>query len=301
MPKLLLLVLFLSFTSIVSAQQEPQFTQYMYNTMSVNPAYAGQRQALSILALHREQWVGVDGAPKTQTLAIHSPTRKENVGLGLSIVNDEAGPLTETYVDANYSYSVRLGHDLKLALGLKGGFHSFRADWSKGDYLSPDVTFDENISQLSPTFGIGAYLNASNWYLGLSSSNMLETKHYSDIQLAEAKNKIHLYLIAGYVVELSPQFKLKPAALLKAVSGSPLIADFSLNTMLFERLVVGAAWRWDDSFATLAGFQINQNFYVGYSYDVTSTSLNNYEHGSHEILLRYEMIWPKKLISPRFF
>ena len=299
--KTLLFGLLLLTTSVVYAQQEPQFTQYMYNTMSVNPAYAGQRNALSVTVLHREQWVGIDGAPSTQTLAIHSPLKNKAVGLGLSVVRENIGPLSETYVDGNYSYTVLLNYHLRLSLGLKVGAHSLQTDWSKGTYKDPDVTYAENVSQLAPTFGAGGYLHSQQWYLGAAIANMLETKHYTTIQTMKAKDKIHAYLIGGYVFDVSSQFKLKPAFLLKGVSGSPLIADVSLNANIFNSFVLGAAWRWGDSYSALLGVQLSKKLYVGYSYDLTSSDLIDYNSGSHEIMLRYELKFGRRLLSPRFF
>lgn len=299
--KTLLIGILLFTVSFGYAQQEPQFTQYMYNTMSVNPAYAGQRNALNVTFLHREQWVGIDGAPGTQTLVIHSPLRNKAIGLGLSVVREQIGPLSETYVDANYSYTVWLSYNLRLSFGLKTGMHYMKTDWSKGTYKDPDLTYAENISQLAPTFGTGVYLHSQKWYLGAATANFLETRHYTEIQVSKAKDKIHYYLIGGYVFDVSSHLKLKPAFLLKCVSGAPLITDVSLNAKIFDRLVVGTAWRWGDSFSTLVGVHISKNLFAGYAYDLTTSNLHNYNSGSHEIMLRYELKSVRRLLSPRFF
>ncbi|MEM6516753.1 MAG: type IX secretion system membrane protein PorP/SprF [Bacteroidota bacterium] len=300
--KNIIVISLVAWTITGSAQQDPQYTQYMYNTMSVNPAYAGQREVLSVTGLHRTQWVGIDGAPQTQTFGIHAPLRNENLGLGLSIINDALGPANETYVDANFAYTLSLNStSRKLSFGVKAGLQFLNTDWSKGQFQNPDVLFNENLSLISPTIGAGVYLHDRTWYVGLSVPNFLTTKHYDDFQESIAQERLNYYLIAGYVFYLSDDIKLKPATLIKAVSGAPLIADVSANLLLNNKFTLGLAYRWDDSISGLAGFQINDSLYIGYAYDATTTRLNNYNSGSHEIMLRFELQKAGKILSPRFF
>ncbi|WP_412986096.1 type IX secretion system membrane protein PorP/SprF [Pontimicrobium sp. IMCC45349] len=299
-------LILLVFTLMINesfAQQDPQYTQYMYNTMTVNPGYAGQRDVLSITGLHRTQWVGLDGAPKTQSLGIHSPLRNERIGLGLSVVNDKLGPASETYVDANFSYTIPIDElgITKLSFGLKGGFHLLNTDWSEGLYQNPDSAFSEDVSLFSPTIGAGMYLHSDKWYLGLSVPNFITTKHYDDFEESVAAERMHFYLIGGYVFDVSDSVKLKPAFLVKAVSGAPIIADISANALINEKFTLGLGYRWDDSFSGLAGFQVSDSVYIGYAYDYTTTNLNNYNSGSHEIMLRFELQQLGKILSPRFF
>jgi type IX secretion system PorP/SprF family membrane protein len=298
-----LILVFIALFSIKTiAQQDPQYTQYMYNTMSVNPGYAGQRDVLSATALYRTQWVGIDGAPKTITFGIHSPLRNNRLGLGLNVVSDQLGPAKETSVDANFSYTIPFSDDkTKLSFGIKGGFHLLDTDWSKGIYQNPDNAFNNNVNLLSPTLGAGMYLHSSNWYLGLAIPNFITTNHYDDFEESIAVERLHYFLIAGYVFDLSENTKLKPAALVKAVSGAPMIADLSLNALINDTFTLGVSYRWDDSFSGLAGFQVSDNLYVGYAYDLTSTNLNNYNSGTHEIMLRFELRSAGKILSPRFF
>ena len=294
---LLLLVINVSF-----AQQDPQYTQYMYNTMSVNPAYAGQREVLSVNGLHRSQWVGIDGAPQTQTFGIHAPLKNKRVGLGLSVVQDALGPARETYVNGNFSYTIPINdYDTKLSFGVNGGFHLLDTDWSKGIYQDPDVAFSQNLNLFSPIVGAGLYMHTKKWYVGLSVPNFITTKHYDDFKESVAAERLHYFLIGGYVFDLSKNTKFKPAFLVKAVSGAPLIADLSANFLLRDKITLGAAYRWDDSFSGLVGFQINPGLYLGYAYDLTSTELNNYNSGTHEIMLRFELKRVGKILSPRFF
>jgi type IX secretion system PorP/SprF family membrane protein len=274
----------------------------MYNTLSVNPAYAGQRETLSIVGLHRTQWVGINGAPQTQSLGIHSPLRNERIGLGLNIVNDALGPARESFVDANFSYTIPVSENgTQLSFGLKAGWHNINVDWSKGQFQNPDVVFNQNISQNALIAGAGLYLSNRDWYLGVSAPNFITTNHYDDFQESLAAERLHYFIHGGYVFNLSETTKLKPAFLVKAVSGAPIIADISANLLFNDKLTLGLAWRWDDSIAVLAGFQVTEGLYVGYGYDLTTTDLNNYNSGTHEVILRFEVQKLGRILSPRFF
>lgn len=302
--KSLILVVFTALLSMkTNAQQDPQYTQYMYNTMSVNAAYAGQRDVLSATALYRTQWVGIDGAPKTVTFGIHSPLRNERLGLGLNIVSDQLGPAEETSIDVNFSYTIPVNAtgDLELSFGIKGGLHLLDTDWSKGLFQNPDRLFNENINLISPTLGAALYLHSDRWYLGLSVPNMFTTEHYDDFQESIATERLHYFFIGGYVFDLSASTKLKPAFLVKGVSGAPLIADLSVNALFNDKFTLGLAYRWDDSVSGLLGFQITPGLFAGYAYDATTTALNNYNSGTHEIMLRFELQQIGKILSPRFF
>lgn len=299
----ILAVFAILFSLELSAQQDPQYTQYMYNTMSVNSAYAGQREVLSATALYRTQWVGIDGAPKTITFGIHSPLRNDRIGLGLNIVSDQLGPAQETSIDANFSYTIPMDEmdELKLSFGIKAGLHILDTDWSKGIFQYPDRLFNDNLSLLSPTIGAALYLHSEKWYVGLSVPNFFKSEHYDGIQESIATERLHFFLIGGYVFNLNQTIKLKPAFLLKGVSGAPLIADLSLNALFNDKLTLGLGYRWDDSISGLAGFQINDGLFIGYAYDLTTTGLGNYNSGSHEIMLRFELQQLGRIISPRFF
>lgn len=297
-------VLISLFTSLVSAQQDPQYTQYMYNTMTVNAAYAGSTGSLEAILLHRSQWVGIDGAPETQAFAIHTPMSNERVGLGLSVVNDKLGPSNELFVDGNFSYAIPLGYDKKLAFGLKGGARMLNVDWSKGIYRNPiDPLLNENISNnFKPSLGAGIYYYSDKWYFGASVPNFIRNDYYDDTDEAINRDRFHYFFIGGYVFDLSENLKFKPAFLVKAVSGSPLSTDVSANFLIHDKFTAGASYRWDDSVSALAGFQVTNSFFIGYAFDYTVTDLNKYNDGSHEIILRFQM--QKKssqMKSPRFF
>ena len=286
----------------VCSQQDSQYTQYIYNTMSVNSAYTGQRDVLSYSGLYRTQWVGIDGAPKTLTFGIHSPLKNENLGMGISIVSDQLGPIREDYINLNFSYTIRLNRSTELSFGLKGGLHNLSSDFSRGNsFQNTDVAFKENISLFSPTIGAGLYLHSTRGYLGLSAPNFLITEHYNNYKESLASERLHLFLIGGYVFNIDNDIKLKPAFLIKAVSGAPLIADLSINAMFNNRFVFGLAYRWDDSLSGLTGLQVNKTLFIGYAYDYNTSIGNKYTGGTHEVMLRFELQQINKILSPRFF
>lgn len=286
------------------AQQDPQYTQYMYNTLSVNSAYAGSLGHLAITGIYRTQWVGLEGAPSTQSFTLDTPIGK-NVGLGLSVVSEEIGPSEEQYIDANFSYTIQSGQTHKLSFGIKGGGRVINIDWTKGSYRDPDVQFRENITnKFLPVVGAGLYWHGERDYIGLAVPNFMTKERYDYDDIAEdlMNERIHVYLIGGIVFDLSAHTKFKPAALLKYVAGAPLIADISANFMFNNAFTLGVAYRTSDSVSALASLQITPQFNVGYSYDYTTTELQNYNSGTHEIMLRFELVSRKKgLKSPRFF
>lgn len=297
------LILILLGIGCANAQQEPQYTQYNYNTMTVNPAYTGSKGHLTVTSLFRSQWVGLDGSPKTISLGIDSPLSTYD-GIGLSIVQDQIGPSSETYLDFNYAHNLILNRKgNRLALGLKAGARFLSVDWSKGTFRDPDVLFNENInSELLPSVGAGLFFYSDNAYVGLSTPNVLYNKRYDAIEEAVGSDRMHLYLIAGYVVNLNSTVKFKPSTFVKYVEGAPLIADVSFNFLLNEVLTLGVNYRWDDSIGALLGFQINPQFNLGYAYDLTTNNLGTYNSGTHELFLRYRLISRiTRIKSPRFF
>ena len=290
--------------AIVSyGQQDAQFTQYMYNTISINPAYAGSRGAMSIFALHRTQWVGLDGAPTTNAASINTPINNSNLGLGVSFVNDKIGPTNENTISADLSYTITTSENFKLSFGMKATANLFNLNVDK---LNPadqgDPQFQNLRNVFTPNVGAGIYYHSDKAYLGLSVPNFIQTNRYNDNQVAIFKEKINYYLIGGYVFDLSYDIKFKPAFLTKLVEGSPLQVDVSANFMFIEKIVVGVAYRWSAAMSAMVGFQVTDGMYIGYGYDLETTNLENYNSGSHEIFLRYEIFKNnEKVITPRFF
>lgn len=283
-------------------QQDPQYTHYMYNTMSINPAYAGQRETLSILGLNRTQWVGIDGAPQTQSFSVHSPLRNRRIGLGLNFISDGLGPARENFLDANFSYTIPIGYNnTKLSFGVKAGWHNISTDWTKGVYQNQDAVFNQDINLNSIIFGSGLYLSNRKWYVGLSVPNLFTTEHYDDFQESLATERLHYFLTGGYVFDLSANLLFKPAFLVKGTQGAPLIADVSANFLIHDLLTFGVAWRWDDSIAGMVGFSISEGIFIGYGYDYTTSGLNNYNNGTHEMILRFEMKREDRRYKPRGF
>jgi len=299
----LLIVFFLLSINVLLAQQEPQFTQYMYNTVSFNPAYAGSNGTLNANLLHRSQWVGLDGAPTTQFFSINSPVGDSKVALGLSFINDEIGPSQDFYVSIDVSYSLPVNYDIRFAFGVKAGLQSLQVDYNKLDIYNPiDNNFNENISNQKPLIGLGSYLYSEKWYVGFSIPNVLKTEFYDAVAVSTAAKRQHLYLIAGYVFQLNENLKFKPATLVKIVSGAPIGFDVSANFLFYEKFTLGASYRLESSVSALAGFQVSNNLMIGYAYDFDTTDLASYNSGSHEVFLKFEIFNKiKGKVSPRFF
>lgn len=296
--------------SIGYAQQDAQFTQYMYNTMAINPAYAGLRDRLSVFALHRTQWVGLEGAPVTNNVSIHSPIGYDNkMGLGLSIINDKIGPSDESDIGVNFSYNVNTSDRYKLSFGIKGSVNLLNIDFSKLTYLTrSDANFENNVdNKLSPNIGAGLYLYSDNTYVGLSVPNFLETNHfdkYSNNGSVSyiAKERLHYYFTAGHVLDLSETVRFKPAFIAKMTQGAPLQVDLSGNFLINEKFLIGGAYRWSAAVSAMVGFQVSDSWFVGYGYDLETTRLAHFNSGSHEVFLRYELFNRyDRIISPRFF
>ncbi len=297
------------------AQQDAQYTQYMYNTISVNPAYAGSRGVMSIMGLHRSQWVGLEGAPRTQTLTANTPLgSKERLGLGLSIVNDQIGPTDETHFDIDFSYTIPTSEEGKLSFGIKAGGHLLNIDFlSLSKYNANDRLFEANVdNKFSPQVGVGLYYHTNRLYFGLSAPNLLETDHFDESTTSSdstaesflAEERINYYLIGGYVFDLGSDVKFKPAVLSKLVFGAPLQVDVSANFLLYERLTLGAAYRWSAAVSAMVGFQISDALMIGFAYDRETTELGQtqFNDGSYEVMLRFELFRKyNRMLTPRFF
>jgi type IX secretion system PorP/SprF family membrane protein len=284
------------------AQQDAQFTQYMYNTITINPAYAGSRGALSIFALHRTQWVGLDGAPVTNTFSMNTPLNESNLGLGISIVNDKIGPTQENTISADVSYSIHTSETFKLSFGMKATANLFSLDVNKLNPVDNDPSLHDFNNKFTPNIGAGIYLHSDKAYVGFSVPNFIETNRYNDNEVAIFKEKINYYLMGGYVFTISNDIQFKPAGLLKLVQGAPLQADISANFMFIEKLTIGIAYRWNAAMSGMVGFQISEGLHIGYGYDLETTNLDRYNSGSHEVFLRYELFKNNtRMTTPRFF
>lgn len=296
----------------VRAQQDPQFTQYMFNLLAINPAYAGSAERVSLKALSRHQWVGFEGAPATQTLTAHSPFLVESLGLGGSIMRDEHGPVTQYGFMVDVAYRMFLSKNTKLAFGIKGGMNLFQGKFAD---LSPlqqnDQVFQQNVSEkLDPQFGFGVMWYGDRHFLGLSAPKMLKTDMFENATISdttagtvwEAGQRAHWFLTGGYVFDLGMYTKFKPTALVKAVNGAPMSFDVTANFLLYEKLWLGAMYRYTDAVGVLAQYNLTNDLSVGYAYDYPLTNLNNYTGGSHEFMLGFAFGNKLKGIrSPRYF
>ena len=301
---------FLVLTALFSmAQQDPQYTQYMYNMSVINPAYATEGEDINVGALYRTQWVGTVGAPNTGSLFVHLPLQ-EKIQVGLSIINDQIGNVVnETNVYADFAYILSLGAKTKLSLGVKAGASFFNTNFNDFIYsdVLPDPAFANNLSKTFPNIGAGAYVFGANYYVGFSAPNLLNSKHLERDSgiLANGVEEIHFFLTGGYVFELNEQLKLKPAFMTKAVSGAPLSLDLTANLLINNVLEVGAGYRFDDAVTGLANFRITPSMRIGYAYDYTLSNLGRFNSGTHEIMILFEInkIGNSKGYdkSPRFF
>lgn len=290
--------------NLIYSQQDPQYTQYMYNMHIVNPAYAGSEGTLNIGLLHRTQWVGLDGAPKTTVATINAPIKK-NIGMGLSVFADKIGPVKEQNAFVDVSYTIQTSDYGNLAFGLKGGFTFLDAQLSTldlGDDI-PDDVFNNDINDSYANFGAGAFYYTDHFYAGLSMPNMLNQFHLNRKGgiISSASEKMHYYLTSGYVFEMNDNLKLKPSVLLKGVEGAPLSIDLAGNVLINNKFELGVSWRIDDSLNALMNVEVANGFRIGYAYDYTLSNLGDFNSGSHEIILLINISNSRNGLSPRFF
>lgn len=298
---LLILICILS-TGLVSAQQDPQYTQYMYNMNVVNPAYAGSKETLSLTGLYRTQWSGLDGAPETITFSGHSPI-SDKIGLGLSAIRDELGPVRETNVYADFSYTVQVNKSMYLALGIKAGA-TFHDVGLTGLELqdNDDPLFSIDINNTYPNIGAGAFFYGDNFYVGLSVPNLLNSVHLDENGLRYGSEVQHYFATAGYVFQVNDYTKLKPSVMVKSAFSAPTSVDANINALFYDKFEIGVSYRLEDSFAGLVGFQATDYLRIGYAYDHVVSDLDVVTNASHEVIITFDLLFkPKALRSPRFF
>lgn len=295
------------------AQQDPMFTQYMFNTQSINPAYAGTWESLSFMVLGRQQWSGLTGAPETFTFSMQAPLKNERVALGLNLISDNVGREKRFYMFGDYSYLLPLNEKNQLRLGLKGGFTNYSNPLSSYQTNAPgsgvsDPMFQGEINKkFMPNFGVGAFLYGEKYYVGLSVPKIINNDFEENLGNFTVNSELrHYFLMAGLVFDLGENLKFKPTMLTKASftseTGTPIQLDLTANFLIKERVWLGAMYRTGDSFGFIAQWIIDKKLRIGYAYDYTTTNLRNYEHGSHEIMVSYELKFLKeRFTSPRYF
>jgi len=300
-------VLILFIANKANAQQETMYTQYMSNILSINPAYAGSNNMLSVNAVSRNQWVGISGAPVTQTFSIHSPVTKYHMGLGLSFLKDEIGPISQTGVHADYSYTLDFSRHRHLAFGLQGGINFYAAKYSDLKIVDPnDVVFqDDELRRFLPNVGVGAYYYTERFYAGLSAPKLIENvinPHSGYSSEYVSREQLHFFFMSGYVFDINQVLKFKPHFMAKFVMDAPLSLDLTGQFLLYDRLWLGAMYRFGDSFGLLVQVQVTNQIKVGYSYDLSINQLGEYNHGTHEIMISYDFDFGRnKVKSPRYF
>lgn len=307
MKKHILLILVLMSSGILFAQQDPQFTHYMYNSIAVNPAYAGSREALTVGLLNRNQWIGLKGAPTTQNLYIHSPLKNERLNLGLSMLNDKIGPVQQTSFNVDFAYRFPLTEKVKLAFGLKGGIKLFQAKLSElatTDPDDPDLVGANIKSSWTPNLGFGVYLNSERWYAGVGVPKVLQSNiaTIDGNSNANFKEIRHYFFIAGAMLPVSSTIQLKPSLQVKSAANAPISTDVTLEAIMNNRFSIGAGHRLGDSFSALVGMNITEQFHAGLSWDFTTSRINQVSNGSIEFFLRYDFLFKNdQMKSPRYF
>ena len=288
------------------AQQDPMYTQYIFNLQTINPAYAGTWQTIGFMAMTRIQWVGFNGHPNTSTFSFQTPFKSQNVGLGFDAISDIVGFEKRLSFTVDYAYQVSFSDITKLRFGIKGGFTNYSHNLSRYE-LYPDGESDpvfQNLieNKFMPNFGFGLFLMSPKYYLSLSLPKILENSYSSNVNNYSTKAVRHFYFAGGMVFDLSESIKFKPTFMTQSVAGAPFLYDLSANFLFGEKVWLGGMFRSGDSLAAIAQWIINGNFRLGYSYDFTTTDLMNYHYGIHEIMLSYEINYSKlKFISPRYF
>lgn len=309
--------------SVGMAQKEPQYTQYMYNIGSFNPAYVGTVESPELAGLYRAQWVDIPGAPTTMRFGVNVPFANEKTGLGLNVVHDELGPSRQTFINLAYSYQINVSDITKLSFGLSAGGSLLSLDYSEGTFVDPSdpTIIGENLSNFYPTVGAGLFLYEEDWYVGASIPNFLTNGLYNDEVATIVEDNMQFNVIGGYVFQLSDNTKFKPAFLVNYLQGSPVNVNLSANFQFIDALTIGASYRFDNAVSGLAGVQVSNGLFLGYSYDYNTNGLGEFSGGSHEAILKFYIGRggfgsggsktknknkklkgkPKQIDSPRFF
>lgn len=298
------LVLLASFSSGLSAQQLPLYSEYMFNTFEINPAYAGGRDAIQITSMFRKQWTGFKSAPQSTFLSVDMPIPDKRIGLGLKIVDDR-DELTKTVgAQAAYSYKVPMGEYSTLALGLQAGAMNFKSDFTKIDVIDPnDPSFSQVVNSVKVNFGTGVFFNTENFFAGLSIPNLIKQnlKKNDIANPGDIKQNTHIYFNTGYVFALNDNFVFKPSVLVRGLVGSPVSFDVNANLWIAEMLSLGASYRNKSAVVGIINLRVLPELYMGYAYDHSISRLNIIAKGSHEVILRYEISNGRTSLSPRYF
>lgn len=287
------------------SQQDPVYTQYMNNLLTIQPAYAGTSGALNITGISRAQWVGFEGAPNTNTLTINGPLRRFNVGLGLSVVNDKWGPIRQNGVYVDYAYHVKVGDEQFFSMGIKGGFNIYQAYLTDLRIVDPnDLVFAYDVNfKFLPNMGLGAMWHGDRFFVGASAPKILKNRIQSDNTENVYREVLHFYGMAGYVFFLSDMLKFKPTVLYRWAERTPSYADFSGSFLFYDRVWVGGTYRLKNSYGLIFQFNVNTQLKFGYSFDQTTFHPTQVNSGTHEFLISYDFIYGRRgrQVAPRYF
>ena len=289
----------------IRAQQESMYTHYMYNTLWLNPAYAGTRDAFTITGIHRSQWVGFDGSPNDQTITMHSPFFNGKMGVGLSLLNDKIGPTKSTVLALDYAYHVQLDQKSKLSFGVKGlmNFYSNNINTLRLDN-EIDNSFADNTQRILPNVGAGIYYYRERFFVGLSTPKLMENKLITNSLGVLSKEQRHYFFIMGTVLKISNAIKFKPTLFIRATAAAPIEGDITANFIFSDKFTLGAMYRSGDAVGVLLGYNVTDALALGYSFDWSmANTTGKYNSGSHEIMLRYDLVsfTKAKIKSPRYF
>lgn len=285
--------LMLLFSVSTKAQQDPVYTQYMNNLMSVNPAYTGVRGVGSTSMLFRKQWMNFNGSPISSSITLGLPIDSLHIGAGFDFLYDNIGPLTTTAIFLDYSYRIQITESTQLSFGLKGGFNFVQANLKelyRHDYDDQYILEYGDFSRLMPNFGIGLFWFSKDFYVGLAIPRLLQNKYYKDVTIVEAANREerHYFLNGAYQFRLSEQIVFKPGITTILVAGAPATADFDLSFMYMDKFWFGAMYRISDALGAYVQLQVQENLKIGFSYEYPHTSLNEFNNGTIEVMLRYD-------------
>ncbi|QRM88113.1 type IX secretion system membrane protein PorP/SprF [Lacinutrix sp. WUR7] len=302
--KLKIYIIMLLCSASLYAQQEPHYTQYMYNMNIINPAYMINEPGLvEVGALYRSQWVGIDGAPKTGNVFANIPL-SDRIEISINYLNDEIGQnikQTENVFNVDAAYKMKINETLDLSFGMKAGFDHLSTSFNESN-VSGDPLF-ANTKKTVLNIGAGVFLFQEKYYVGLSAPNLLPNEIDANDEV-QYQNKMHLFLIAGYVFDINDDLKLKPSTVVKQTAGAPLSFDISANALFKEKFELGVSYRYQDAITAMAGIEVLQDLRIGYAYDFNTSALKTYNNGSHEFLLTYRfdvLGLSKKYSSPRFY
>lgn len=296
-------LLLMGATAQLSAQQDPHFAQYFDNTLFVNPAYAGSKEVLNVTAIHREQWTGFNGRPRSTTMSIHTPLPYESIGVGLTAVNDRIGPMNQTMIYGDFSYTLRFKRSKgRLAFGVKGGVNVINGRFSELETTTPnDAKLIQNVSnKVNPNFGFGIYYHTPRFFVGVSAPKIMERSYY-DVSSTNLERR-HYYGIVGGVFPLSERWKLRPTGQVKMTQGAPVSVDVSAAFIYNDMFWIGGMYRWDAAAGAFIQVNATRQLKIGFATEFGVKSIRNYNSGTFEILLSYDFIFKKQGIrSPRYF